>query len=491
MNEKTYTLSNRLISLMPMAAGPLTTLFMLLGVDRPAGFSAEAWLVASCMAWMAIWWIFEAVPVAATALLALILFPLMGLGTFKEVAQSYAHPIIYLFLGGFMIALGIQRWNLHKRIALLILLAIGDHARHLLGGFMLAATLLSMWISNTATTIILLPMVLAVITVVADTMDTIDVHQRENFEKALLLGIAYAATIGGVSTLIGTPPNAFMAAFLEETYGISIGFTQWMAVGMPLSLLMLPLTWFLLCGIVYPFNFHLSSQTLDTLKRSKSELGPVSREEYLVIAVFVCTAMGWMCRPILNKMDAFTNLTDSTIAVIAGVTMFLLPSNRTESGRLLDWSDTRKLPWGILILFGGGLALAKGVTDSGLAQVLANMLTSLDALNMFFLMALFVAVVVFFTELSGNLATTAAFLPVVGVLAVNLGIDPIMLIAPVALAASCAFMMPVGTPPNAIVYSSEKVTIMQMAKAGFVLNIIAIVAVSALSALLVPKVLGS
>jgi sodium-dependent dicarboxylate transporter 2/3/5 len=332
-------------------------------------------------------------------------------------------------------------------------------------------------------------MALAVITVVAGTTGEIGSRQRGNFEKALLLGIAYAATIGGVSTLIGTPPNAFMAAFVEETYGIPVGFTQWMMVGMPLSLIMLPSAWFLLCHIVYPFNFTFSSQVLGTLKRSRSELGSVSTEEYLVMTVFACTALAWISRPILNNTDTFANLTDSTIAVVAGVAMFLLPSNRAKNGRLLDWNDTRKLPWGILILFGGALALAKGVTDSGLAQGLANMMTNLDALSMFFLIALFVTVVVFFTELASNLATTAAFLPVVGVLAVTLGIHPLMLIAPVAMGASCAFMMPVGTPPNAIVYSSEKVTIMQMAKAGLALNIIAILVVSIVSVLLVPRIL--
>lgn len=473
---------------MAVLAGPAVAVLMATS-QAPQGLSESAWLVACCMAWMAIWWIFEAVPVAVTALLPLILFPLLGISDFKGTSQSYAHPIIYLFLGGFILALGIERWNLHKRLALFVLLNTGGSARQMVGGFMIAAAMLSMWISNTATTMILLPMGLAIVTVIAGTVRDVSDAERRNFERALLLSIAYAATIGGVATLIGTPPNAFMAAFLEESYGISIGFAQWMGVGLPLTFVMLPLAWFFLCSVVYPFSFQLSKETQQVLAKSRAELGPFSREEFLMVLVFALTALGWMFRPLLTKLDLLSGLTDSGIAIIAGVTVFLLPSNKTESGRFLDWSDTRKLPWGVLLLFGGGLALAKAVEMTGLASVLATTLVASTTVELYVLVLLFVGVVIFFTELTSNLATTATFLPVIGALSIQMGVDPILLVVPVALAASCAFMMPVGTPPNAIVYSSGKLTIGDMARVGLILNIIAILAVSAVSLWLVPLLL--
>lgn len=466
-----------------LLSGPIAAVSMLL-MGPPAGLTEQAWITAACAALMAIWWMTEALPVPVTALLPIVLFPVLGIADIRETTRSYAHPTIYLFMGGFLLALAIEKWHLHKRIALSILLATGGNARSLMGGFMVTAALLSMWISNTATSIMLLPIGLAIIAVTTETVRDIPEREKNNFQTALLLSIAYAATIGGVATLIGTPPNAFMAAFLLENYQIEVSFAQWMLVGLPVTLALLPLTWFYLSRLALPFSFETSEETHGILVQMRSELGKMSREEKLVSAVFIFTALSWAFRSLLDNY--LTGLSDTGIAIMAGISLFLIPSSGDGKGQLLAWADTKNLPFGVLVLFGGGLALANAVSSSGLAGAIGDAVAGMRYVDMAILLLMITTLVIFITEMTSNLATTATFLPVIGAVAIQRGIDPVVLIVPVALAASCAFMLPVATPPNAVVYSSGKITIPQMAKAGFALNIFAIITVSLLAVFAVP-----
>ena len=469
-----------------LVVAPVAAALMLF-LGPPVGLTEPAWITAACMTLMAIWWMTEAIPVPVTALLPIVLFPLFGIAGIKETTASYAHPIIYLFLGGFLLALAIEKWNLHRRIALTILLSTGGNARSLMAGFMVTSALLSMWISNTATTIMLLPIGLAIISVISDTVRDISDKEQRNFQTALLLSIAYSATIGGVATLIGTPPNAFMAAFLLEHYQIDVSFAQWMLVGLPVTIIMLPITWLFLSRIAFPFSFETSKQTHDTLMKMKSELGRASREEKIISAVFIITALSWATRPFLDNY--IPGLSDPGIAIVAGITLFLIPAPEKGGGRLLTWADTQKWFWGILVLFGGGLALANAVSSSGLAAAIGGAVASLQFLDLALVVVVVTTLVIFLTEMTSNLATTATFLPVIGAIAIQLGFDPAVLIVPITLAASCAFMLPVATPPNAIIYSSEKITIPQMAKAGFALNLLSITVVSLISVFAVPMLL--
>ena len=467
------------IFLPPLAAAVLAALL-------PDSLPLAARMTAGCMLWMALWWMTEAAPVAATALLPLVLFPLLGIASMREVAGAYAHPIIFLFLGGFVLALAISRWDLHRRIALLVLLRAGSSGGALLAGFMCAAAMLSMWVSNTATTLMLVPIGLAIIDMVEHTAagEAMDERSHRHFHIALMLGIAYAATIGGVATLIGTPPNAFMAAFVGQRYGMEIGFVQWMMVGVPVTLVMLPLAWLVLARLAFPFRLPATRGTGELLADMYRKLGPMSREERRVALVFVIVALCWLARPLLDDIPGLGGLTDSGIAMAGALALFLIPAR--DGHRLLDWRDTERLPWGILLLFGGGLALAAAISGSGLAAAMGDMFSGASGLGVTTLLVLLVTFIIFLTETNGNLATVATFLPVVAAVAAALGIPPLLLIVPVTLAASCAFMLPIATPPNAIVYSAEKISIPQMMKAGFALNIAAIILLSLLASLLVP-----
>ena len=466
--------------------GPAVSLLMVF-LGAPEGLSVSAWYTAACMVLMAVWWITEAVPVSVTALLPIILFPLLGIADIKTTTASYSHPIVYLFLGGFFVALAIERWSLHKRISLFILSKSNGDARLLMGAFMLAAAFLSMWISNTATTIMLLPMGLAITGMIRETLRDVTPKEKENFQTALVLSIAYAATIGGVSTLIGTPPNALMAAFVAENYGIEIGFLQWMSVGLPATLLMLPITWLMLTRVILPFDFKISSQAEITISAMREDLGQLSNEERRVAIVFFLMASGWVLRPFIDDYALFSGLSDSGVAILAATSLFLLPQSQAGK-RLLDWEDASKLPWGILILFGGGLSLAAAIKSTGLGYAIGSVVSDLPITSMLFLVLSVTVLIVFLTEITSNLATTATFLPIIGAIALEMGIDPLVLIVPVALSASCAFMFPVATPPNAIIYSSGYLTIAQMSRVGFSLNILAILVVTFLSAVLVPLV---
>ena len=468
--------------------GPAVTLVMLL-IGPQGGLSDAAWRTAALGLWMAIWWATEARPVGVTAFIPLIFFAPLGITTLHKAAAPYANPILYLYLGGFLLALAMQRWELHKRIALTLLTVSGTNGRSLVGGFMVTAALLSMWMTNTSTTMMLLPIVISVIAVIAETVTEIDEKERKNFEICLLLGTAFGATIGGVATLVGTPPNAFLAAFLTDNYGIEISFARWMLVGVPVTIIMLPICWLALTRLVYPISFETSIETQDHLKDLKKALGPPSSAEWRIGIVFSCVVIGWMTRPWLTKYLPIEGLSDPGIVMIAAFLLFLIPSGGKNTLRLLNWKQTKELPWEILILFGGGLSLAASVSETGLAHWLGTSLVPLGALGIAAIVVGAVVLVIFLTELTSNLATTATLLPVLAALALELGISPVTLTVPVALAASCAFMLPVATPPNAIVFGSGRLTIPQMAKAGLVMNLVGIVLLSLVALFLAPAVL--
>jgi sodium-dependent dicarboxylate transporter 2/3/5 len=435
---------------------------------------------------MGIWWATEAVPVAVTALVPLALFPMLGILDIQSAANPYANKTIYLFFGGFLIATAIQKWDLHKRIALFVLEYAGSNGASLILGFMLTAALISMWVMNTATTIMLLPIGLAVITVVKETVKGLSEKEMESFQLALLLGIAYGATIGGMSTLIGTGPNGMLAAFMADNYNLDISFVDWMKVGVPLSAIMLPCSWLILTRIIFKVEFETSQETKDLLSNMKQELGKFDGAEFKVFVVFILTAMTWMLRTVLDDINGLEGLSDAGIAMISALFLFLLPSGDKEKrGALLEWKDAQEnVPWGLLVLFGGGLSLANAVQATGLAVWMGNLIP--QGISIVLIVILVVTMIIFLTELTSNMATTATFLPVVAAIAIQSDFNPLLVTAAVALAASCAFMLPVATPPNAIVFGSGLIRVPQMARAGFLINVLGILVVSFVAAVSVP-----
>jgi sodium-dependent dicarboxylate transporter 2/3/5 len=442
--------------------GPLLLGACLL-TDPPAGLSETAWRTVGMAAMMAVWWSTEAVPIPATSLLPVLLIPLLGIDSLAKATAPYANPTIFLFLGGFLLGLAMQRWNLHKRIALATLLAVGNQPSRQIAGFMIATAFISMWVSNTATSIMMLPIGLSVIGLLTEGSAR---EQSERFATALLLGIAYAASVGGIATLIGTPPNALLAAFLRENHDVHIGFGQWMLLGVPVTAGMLLFTWWWLTR----GGFRLSGgDSRSMLQQEMAALGPMSRQEKLVALIFTLAALAWIFQPLLA--EHLPGLNDTSIAIGAALLLFLIPANVQERTFLLDWQTANKLPWGVLLLFGGGLSLAGVIGASGLAEWIAQSLGGLDMLPLILMIGLVALVITFLTEITSNTATAAAFLPLLGALAVAQGLPPQMLAIPAAIAASCAFMMPVATPPNAIVFGTGEMRIQSMIKAGFALNL--------------------
>ena len=466
--------------------GILTFLIMII-LPAPSGLNPVGWSVAAVVALMAIWWATESIPVAVTALIPLALFPLLGVVSFKDAAIPYANPNIYLFLGGFMLALAIERSGLHKRMALHMIIAAGSSGPKLIGGFMTIAALISMFVMNTSTTLMLLPIGLAVCSVVTKTIPNLTQKEITFFDTSLMLGIAYAATIGGMSTLVGTAPNIVFSAFMQETYGIEISMIQWMTLGVPLAIVMLYSAWVILTKFVFPTSFITSDDTKMHLRNMLSEQGPLSKDEKKISIIFGITALAWMFRTILDNYEIFTGLTDAGIAIISAILLFMIPSSSSK-GELLDWSHSDKLPWGLLILFGGGLSIAAQINSSGLGIWIGEGLSVLSSVPPIFLILAVAALIIFLTEVTSNVATTSTFLPVFGAVAVGIGVLPVSLTVPVCLAASCAFMLPVATPPNAIVYGSGKFTIATMMKAGFALNIIGIFVVTLFAYFLAPHI---
>jgi len=488
----------------PKTFGFFIGLFFLLFIlltSPPEGLSQSGWYVTGVVLLMASWWATEALPLPATALIPLALFPLLGIydfsdasnpakSAFTKAAAPYAHPNVFLFLGGFILALAIEKVNLHKRIALKMLISIGTDAKYLIGGFMLVSAFISMWIMNTSTTLMLLPIGLAIAGVVRKTTN-LD-KDFLNFQTALLLGIAYAATIGGISTPIGTAPNIVVISLIQEQ-GLEVSFNQWMLLALPISVIMLVGGWLLLTNIIFPVNINANKETQNSLQKMYLDLGVMSVDEKRVLIIFTLTALAWMFRDLLDNTYLLQGLTDYGIAIIAALAVFITRSSKGSG--LVEWSITTKLPWGILILFGGGLSMANAIMSSGLGKWIGGLIPDI---NTVLLILLIVVLIVFLTELTSNQATTATFVPIMIILATvegnllpdgtnNLGLVA-QLAIPVALAASCAFMLPVATPPNAIVYGSEKFTIAQMMKAGLYFNILGILVVTAFSAFVLPLI---
>ncbi|AJQ96951.1 SLC13 family permease [Gynuella sunshinyii] len=462
--------------------GPVVMLMIII-LPAPAGLSEASWLTIGLTFWMASWWITEAVPIPVTSFLPLVVAPLLRINHINAVAVSYAHPLIFLFMGGFMLSIAMERWSLHKRIALKTMLLTGSKPSQQIAGIMLVTAFLSMWMSNTATTVMMLPIGLSIIQ-----MTQTDEQTDAPYNKALLLSIAYAASIGGLATLIGTPPNALMAAYLNENFHIKISFARWMLVGIPLTVLLLFSTWLWLTQMFYQVDKNATRCSKVTFRLQLNELGPVKREETAVLIIFALTALAWMFRPLIAKITGLP-LDDTIIAMLSASLLFACPIDR-HNRRLLKWKDATKVPWGVLLLFGGGLSLAGLIKSSGLADYIALQVEALDAMPLWLMTIIVVTVIVFLTEITSNTATAAGFLPLLGPIAMSISNTPMTLVIPAAIAASCAFMMPVATPPNAIIFSSGQLRIADMAKTGLMLNLIAIFWISLLGLTLVRWVLN-
>jgi len=448
-----------------------------LALPPPAEMPPAAWRVAGVALLMAAWWITEALPLAATALVPIILFPLLGIAPSARAAAPYADPVIFLFLGGFVIGTGMQRWNLHKRIGLHVIARTGTAPRGLVGGFLLATALLSMWISNSATAIMMLPVALSVLSLLGPGLA--DERSRRNLGVALMLAVAYGASIGGLGTLIGTPPNALLAAYMVREHGVSIGFAQWMVLGVPLVAVLLAATWQLLVRLHPVARADGGGDGAALVAGELAALGPVATAEWRVAAIFALTAGAWVTRPLYAGL--VPTIDDTVIAVAGALALFILPSGTASGGRLLAWDDLKSMPWGVLILFGGGLSLAGAIGASGLAAWLGEVMGGLSAWPVLVVVAGATVMMIFLTEITSNTASAATFIPIGAAIAAGIGLDPLALVVPITLAASCAFMLPVATPPNAIVFASERLSVAEMARAGFLLNLLASAAIMALA----------
>ena len=445
--------------------GPLA-LAMTFLFDAPEGLSESGWRTLGAALLMATWWITEPIPIAATALMPMVIFPLLGLGGIKEVAAPYANPLVFLFLGGFLIALAMQRWNLHKRLAIHLIQSLGTRPTRVIAGFLLTGALTSMWVSNTATAMMMLPIATSVVALVAGG----ERSSHQNLGPALMLAVAYGATTGGMATLIGTPPNALLAGYMGKIYDLDIGFGQWMLIGMPVTFLALPVVYFVLTRI----SFRLSNQEIPGMKelldRERKQLGPFGNGEKVVATVFVCTALCWIFRPWIAARIPM--ISDTTIAIGGALALFCVPIEPRKCIFALDWESTKDLPWGVLLLFGGGLSLAGMISEHQLSEYLGNLTTGLGGLPVVLIICLLCFGILMLTELTSNTGTAATFIPIIAAVAISLGQNPLLFLVPTALAANCSYMMPVGTPPNAIVFGSGLITLPQMAKAGLLLNVL-------------------
>lgn len=449
--------------------GPLAFL-MLFFAHPDAYLEQESWRVIALASWMIIWWITEAVPIPITALLPMVAFPMLGVFDIKTSTSAYASPIIFLFMGGFMLALAMERHNLHKRIALNIIRITGSTGSGIILGFMLATAVLSMWISNTATTVMMLPIALSVVDLLQTKENSV---QFKRFKLGLLLSIAYSANIGGMGTIIGTPPNVVFAGYMESMLGQNIDFLDWMMVGIPTVVVLITLTYLLVVKILFPIG-SFSIEGAEVLISSElKKLGSWTREQKLVAIIFSFTAFGWVFKLQINQLIGEPLLNDTITAMVGGAAMFCVPINRTGK-LLLEWEVMKKLPWGILILFGGGLCLAKGMEETGIVNLLAEVVSRNNQMGLWLVITLLTFIMLFMTEVMSNVALATILIPVVIGIASGLGVNPLYLVVPVTMAASCAFMMPISTPPNAVVFSSGFIRMRDMMKAGVLLNLIAV-----------------
>ncbi|GAB3758139.1 DASS family sodium-coupled anion symporter [Zhihengliuella somnathii] len=448
----------------------------------------EMRLTAAVVALVATWWMTEAIPLAATSLIPIVAFPLLGILETSEATSPYASPTVFLFMGGFMIAIAMQKWNLHKRIALVALLGFGTKPNQVILGVMVVTAFLSMWVSNTATTLMMLPIALSLLDLVSH--EDVDPRESKRFSIALVLCVAYSATIGGLSTLIGSPPNLILAGFVEETYGFTVSFADWMKIGVPLAAVFLIIAWFVMTRFVFPSDLGPVAGGRAVIRRELHDLGRMSQAEWIVLVVFGTAAFLWVFREPLAGIDAvaravplLANLSDAEIAIGAGILLFLLPANKRRAGEklqgVLDWPSVQKgIPWGVLLLFGGGLSVAVGVRETQLSEYLGEKMHGLSVLPAFLLIAAVCLIILLLTEMTSNTATAATFLPVLGGVAIALGIDPLLILIPGAMAATCSFMLPVGTPPNAIVFGSGHITMANMLRGGIWLNLIGVVLIT-------------
>lgn len=480
--------------------GLLMALLVWLAMGLAEGLSSDARWVATIATLMAIWWMTEAIPLSATSLLPIVLIPMLTERTVSEATAPYASSIVFLFLGGFLIAIAMEKWNLHRRIALLTLARVGVEPKRIVLGMMLATGFLSMWVSNTATTLMMLPIGLSVLRLVAErsgesagTVAPGQDHHRaghvdfifddniKRFGICLLLAIAWSASMGGLGTLLGSPPNAIVAGYAADELGRTIGFLEWMIVGVPLAFTFILIAWLLMTRVLYRFNIPAIPGGKEMIEGEIHKLGPVSQGEKMVMLVFGSAAFLWIVPGLLATLPGaeswlgpFGELDDTAIAIAAGIAMFILPG-RGRGDMVLNWQDAEDgLPWGVLLLFGGGLSLAGAVASTGLDGWFGEQITGLQVLPILLLVAAVTTLVLFLTEVTSNTATAATFIPVLGGVAVGIGADPMTLLIPAAFAATCAFMLPVGTPPNAIVFGTGAVTIAQMARGGVILNLVGI-----------------
>ncbi|MAE94568.1 MAG: anion transporter [Deltaproteobacteria bacterium] len=476
--------------LLPTEGGPTE--------EGTALLSQGARITAALAVWMATWWMTEAIPLYATALLPLAVLPLAGARTIRETAAPYAHELIFLFMGGFVLALAMQRWGLDRRIALALLQRVGARPARVVAGFMGLTAVFSMWVSNTATAVMMLPIAISVIGLLGGkrggsgepgSSET----EGQAFSRALLLGIAYAASIGGVGTLIGTPPNLFLASFVSQELGVEIGFARWMAVGLPLVGVFLPITWWVLTRVVFPIRIRHVPGGDEMCRSAALALGPVQRAEWITLVVFLAAALAWLTRPWLAGIEIggaspLAGLSDPGIAITAALALFVLPAGGGR-GAVMDWETAVKLPWGLLLLFGGGLSLAAALQAHGVGAYLGSQVQALAGVSPLLLVLAVVAGMIFLTEVTSNTATTATLVPILAGIAPSLGLEPLLLIVPATVAASCAFMLPVATPPNAVVFGSGHVRIGDMVRAGLWLNMIGIALITGLVYALVLRIL--
>ncbi len=470
--------ANTKVKFAGLILGPLLFFIILFFADTSA-LSIDAWRVIGLASWMVTWWITEAVPIPVTALLPLVMFPLLGVFSIKESTAPYASPIIFLFMGGFLIALGLEKHGLHKRIALNLIRLTGTHANGIIMGFMMATAFLSMWISNTATTVMMLPIAMSVIELITGGKDK-NLSEGEKkgyhlFALGLLLSIAYSANIGGTATIIGTPPNVVLIGYLDEIVHYSMDFSRWFLIGFPISFGLLAVTYLLLTRVLFPNKLGKIDGADKVIKDQIQMLGSMSREERMVAIVFFLTASGWIFKKYINELIGADLLSDTLIAMSGGILMFLIPVDLKSGKFLMRWEDTMRMPWGILILFGGGLTLAKGMEITGLIQLIGNSISDNDQMAIWLLIVLLITTMLFMTELMSNVALTTIFIPVVIGIAHGFDLNPVLVTIPVTIAASCAFMMPISTPPNAIVFASGRIKMMDMMRAGFILNIVSII----------------
>lgn len=447
-------------------------------IINPFALSLHASEVLSVAVLMIAWWIFEAVPMAVTALIPIVLLPTFGISSIKNVAESYADPIVFLFMGGFFIAIAIEKWNLHKRIALGIIRITGTNGNRIILGFIMATGFLSLWLSNTATTMMMYPLAVSVIQVVKH-------HHKnktntQNFSLALLLSIAYASNFA-VGTIIATPPNIAFVGYIKDRFNYSVSFSDWMILFLPLTLVLLLMLYGVLVKILFPNNLQHDKEIADTIKSAQLQLGTISPPELRVLLIFILTVFLWVSKDLLNSWQHFLILDDTMIALLSAVLLFLIPSGKKKirkTERLMVWRDTHKMAWDILLLFGGGIALANALESSKLADELANGLAYITTDHLFLIILTVSAISIFLSEVISNLALVMILSPIVTNLAFSLHIDPLLLGIPMTLSASCSSMLPMGTPPNAIIFAKGNIKIQTMIKAGFVLNILCVIIIS-------------